>query len=91
MGLADTTTKVYTRENSVFADAFNFLLYGGKQIIKPEALQEQDMTEIVIPFDSERNIGKAAKDVTEKYRDVLKTAVVMQDSEMAYILLGIEN
>ena len=91
MGLADTTTKVYTRENSIFADAFNFLLYGGEQINKPEALQVHDMTEIAIPFSAERDIRKASKDVTEKYRDVLKTAVVMQDSEMAYILLGIEN
>ncbi len=32
MGLTDTTTKVYTRENPVFADAFNFLLYSGQEI-----------------------------------------------------------
>ena len=32
MGLTDTTTKVYTRENPVFADAFNFLLYSVKFI-----------------------------------------------------------
>ena len=29
MGLADTVTKAYMKDNSVFADAFNYLIYGG--------------------------------------------------------------
>ena len=28
MGLADTVTKAYMKENTVFADAFNYLIYG---------------------------------------------------------------
>lgn len=34
MGLADVVTKEYMREPHVFADAFNFLLYDGRQVIK---------------------------------------------------------
>lgn len=29
MGAADTVTKAYMRENTIFADAFNYLIYGG--------------------------------------------------------------
>lgn len=32
MGLPDTVTKAYMRENTVFADAFNYFLYGGRQV-----------------------------------------------------------
>ena len=53
MGFTDTVTKSYIRENTVFADAFNYLLYDGKQIIKPENLHTKDITEIAIPFHPE--------------------------------------
>ena len=35
MGLADTVTKAYMKENTVFADAFNYLIYGGKAVVDP--------------------------------------------------------
>ena len=35
MGLADTVTKAYMKENTVFADAFNYLIYGGKAVVNP--------------------------------------------------------
>lgn len=86
MGKADTVTKAYMRENTVFADAFNFLIYGGKKVIEPENLKELDTTEIAMPF------GDAATEgAVQKYRDILKSAVVMQDETASYILLGIEN
>lgn len=91
MGLTDTTTKIYTRENPVFADAFNFLLYSGQKIIHPEQLKELDTTELALPFSSESSSKTFSKDAVQKYRDVLKSAVIMKDEKMAYILLGIEN
>ena len=36
MGDKDTVTKEYMQDSAVFADVFNFLLYDGEQIIKPE-------------------------------------------------------
>ena len=33
MGMADAVTKQYMKENTVFADAFNFLLYNGDKLI----------------------------------------------------------
>ena len=31
MGTVDIVTKEYMRENAIFADAFNYLIYGGKK------------------------------------------------------------
>lgn len=53
MGLADTVTKAYMKDNSVFADAFNYLIYGGEAVVDPKQLQELDTTEIALPFGSQ--------------------------------------
>ena len=91
MGLADTVTKAYMKDNSVFADAFNYSIYGGEAVVDPAQLQELDTTEIALPFGSQDEGGKQSEEAIQKYRDVLKSAVVKQDGEAAYILLGIEN
>lgn len=91
MGLSDTVTKEYMRENTVFADAFNYLIYGGERVVDPSLLQELDTTEIALPFGDEDAYGKQTVEAVQKYRDVLKSAVIMQDNKAAYILLGIEN
>lgn len=68
-----------------FADCFNHYLYGGEQVIKPEQLTPCESTELtVIPKDD-------TVETTEKYRDVLKKCIVMQDDKATYLLLGIEN
>lgn len=91
MGLADTVTKAYMKENTVFADAFNYLIYGGKAVVNPARLQELDTTEIALPFGAQNENRTQPDDAVQKYRDVLKSAVIKQDGEAAYILLGIEN
>lgn len=92
IGAADTITKAYIRENAVFADAFNYLIYGGRQVVNPEELKEVDTTEIIIPFNTyDENKDEKKNAAVQKYRDVLKSTVIMQDSQAAYILLGIEN
>lgn len=91
MGLSDTVTKEYMRENTVFADAFNYLIYGGKRVVDPNLLQELDTTELALPFGDEDAYGKQTIEAAQKYRDVLKSAVIMQDNKAAYILLEIEN
>ena len=88
--MADTVTKQYMRENEVFADAFNFLLYNGETVIQPEKLKELDTTELAIPF-AINDKGKQQAQAVQKYRDILKTATVMTDDTAAYVLLGIES
>ena len=57
MGMADTVTKEYMRGNKVFADAFNYLIYGGKAVVDPAQLRELDTTEIVLPFGAKDENG----------------------------------
>lgn len=90
MGYADGTAKEYTRQNDIFADAFNFYLYGGAQTIKPEQLRELDTAELSILPDAESR-GKRNGRAAQRYRDVLKSVSAMEDGRAAYLLLGIEN
>lgn len=91
MGVADVVTKAYIRENCVFADAVNFLIYHGNCVVSPADLQELDTTELAILLNAENSRSKKRNSTVQKYRDVLKRAVVMQDSRAAYVLFGIEN
>ena len=61
-------------QRDIFADAFNFYLYGGRQVLHPEQLRELDSTELSYPFGAD---GRG--EPVQKYRDVLKSAVFMED------------
>lgn len=88
MSEKDIETKAYIRENTVFADAFNFLIYNGRKIIHPDKLRELDTTELALLVDAEE---KRKNETVQKYRDLLKSAVVMQGEQTTYLILGIEN
>ena len=85
MGRIDTETKAFMSDPSRFADAFNYLIYDGQPVIKPEMLKPLDTTEIAIPY------GNNARAPEQKYRDVLKLLSVMRDHEAIYAVLGVEN
>lgn len=91
MGFADTVTKKYMNENTIFADAFNYLIYSGNRVVDPANLKELDTTEIALPFGEPDTKGDTNEDAVQKYRDVLKSAVIKQDNIVTYILFGIEN
>ena len=84
MGVMDTEGKQYLSNPVVFADAFNYLLYDGKQIIKPEKLKELDTTELTVPY------GNNARVPVQKYRDLLKLWNAMMDENAIYVVLGAE-
>lgn len=86
LGRKDTVTKNYMKQNTIFADAFNYYIYGGQQRILPGQLQELDTTEIVVPYGADD-----AGEPEQVYRDVMKSVVAMKDEYAAYLLLGIEN
>jgi len=85
MGRIDTETKAFMSDPARFADAFNYLIYDGQQVIKPGDLKSLDTTEIAIPF------GHNARVPEQKFRDVLKLVSVMRDGEAIYAVLGLEN
>lgn len=87
MGQPDTVTKNFIRDNEVFAEIFNYLIYGGKEIIKPENLTELDTAEIIDIFDKD-GISSLA---LQKFRDILKSAEFKTDGKVTYCLLAVEN
>ena len=84
MGAIDTEGKKYLSDNEIFADAFNYLMYDGRQVIKAEELREIDTTELAVPY------GNGAKVPVQKYRDILKLWNAMMDENAIYVILGAE-
>ena len=42
--------KKYMSDNEKFADVFNYILYDGKPVIKPEALYDGDPNELMLKW-----------------------------------------
>ncbi len=83
----DTLTKKFVRDREVFADAFNYFLYDGRNVIKPEQLKDADTTEVVVPY-GEDETGIRMQPV-QKIRDAFYS--VMTEGNKVYMLCGIEN
>ena len=83
---ADTVTKDYVKDAGVFADIFNYYIYGGRQVILPEQLVERDSTKIALPYGADGTVVPV-----QKFRDVQKLYAAMTDGKMEYILYGAEN
>ncbi len=89
MGSVDTATKAMMRKNEFFADAVNLAVFGGRPVVHPEDLRELDTAEIAIPAGTAKYNDK--KDFLQKFRDVLKEAVIKTDDRVTYVLIGVEN
>jgi len=84
MGAIDTEAKAYFSSPDKVADAFNYFMYGGKNIIKPNELNPMDTTSVVLPY------GNGKKQPLQKIRDVLKLYTAMKGNDAYYLILGIE-
>jgi hypothetical protein len=82
---ADTITKDYMSDTAIFADVFNYYIYGGEQIIQPEQLIERDSTKITLPYGADGAVVPV-----QKFRDVQKLYAAMTDGNLGYVLYGIE-
>ena len=87
----DTVTKIYMKNDAVFADAFNFYVYSGRPVIKPEDLTELDSNESAAIFASNNSKGNKPDASVQRIRDVLKYAVIKRDKDTILAVLGIEN
>ena len=86
MGAKDTKAKEFLSDNERFADLFNYYLYDGRQVIKAVDLQEQDTTQVLSIFGADkREIQK------QKWRDILKSAIIKTTEYGIFVLLGVEN
>ena len=84
MGSVDIEGKKYLSDPVIFADAFNYLLYDGAQVIKPDELRELDTAGLTVPC------GRGARAPVQKYRDLLKLWNAMTDDTAIYVILGAE-
>ena len=85
MGLRGTLEKQYPRSNKRFADAFNYFLYDGEQVVDPDKLHEIDGTEIAMPYGKD-----GAKSPVQRFRDQIRTWEVLQmaDDRTIYVVLA---
>ncbi len=83
---ADTVTKDFISDANVFSDVFNYYIYGGQQVIRPEQLTPQDSVKIALPY------GVDGKTVPiQRFRDAQKLYTAMTDGKVEYVLYGIES
>lgn len=74
-------------QNEIFADVFNYYIYGGEQVVNPDRLEELDTREVDVPYG-----GKdGAEQPVQRTRDVIKSLVAMMDRHTAYLILAVEN
>lgn len=88
MSKIDACTKAYMSNPRFFSDVFNYYFFQGRQVVKPEELSVQDITELALPYgENDENVIIPA----QKYRDILKLWTIMTSEDATYMLLGIEN
>ena len=86
----DTILKNYWSGNDEFADLFNAVLFGGRQIIKPEELSELNSENSLLEFDKDKNNKTHIKTVTSS-RDVIKIQKHSSALGINLAMLGLEN
>ena len=69
---ADTVTKAYVQDPHIFADIFNYFIYGGRQVIEPGHLTQRDSTKIALPYGADGAVVPV-----QKFRDVQKLYAAM--------------
>lgn len=74
---ADTVTKDYVKNVDIFADVFNYYIYGGRQVVQPEQLIERDTAKVALPYGAD---GAAIS--VQRFHDAQKLYAAMTDEEI---------
>lgn len=87
MGIIDNVTRDYLKDANVFADAFNYLLYKGDSVIKPQNLRTMSTAKLT------KKNGEKELEYVERTRDLLREVIVQHsiDNGINYMILGIES
>ena len=93
MSKKDTISKAFLADNHRFADLCNYYLFDGKQVIDPDELTEQDTTELIDAVSyAEKAFGISDRSISiQKWRDILKKAIIRYTDKCVYVIIGIEN
>ena len=81
----DTVLKNYWSNNEQFADLFNAVLFSGRQVIRPEELEDVDTEESVVM--EHREYAKSVSSV----RDVIKIRKISTEFGAEFVMIGMEN
>lgn len=81
----DTVLKNYWSDNEQFADIFNAVLFEGKQVIKPEELENLDTEESSVL--EHRNCAESIK----ASRDNIKVSKKSTAYGVEFVMLGLES
>lgn len=78
----DVVLKDFWRDNRRFADLFNTVLFQGKEVLKPDALEEQD-TEIsgIIEMKNYRETLSRSRDVVKKMADGFEFVILAEENQ----------
>lgn len=78
----DVVLKDFWRDNRRFADLFNTVLFQGKEVLKPDALEEQD-TEIsgIIEMKNYRETLSRSRDVVKKLSDGFEFVILAEENQ----------
>ncbi len=86
MGTKDTKAKEFLSDSERFADLFNYYLFEGRQVIKATDLCERDTTKVLSIFGADKKETQK-----QKWRDLLKSAIIKSTEYGIFVLLGVEN
>lgn len=82
MGLIDSVTVKYLKNNKVFADAFNFFIYNGEQRVKPECLHDLDTRELdLLYYEVDNSLDGAKHNTKQSTKDKKGTAAKSEASK----------
>ncbi|MCD7904509.1 MAG: hypothetical protein LUG24_02815 [Clostridiales bacterium] len=70
MGRVDVLTKNYMKNKRVFADAFNYYVYDGEQVIDPNKLRKVDASAVTVPY-GEDETGIKTQPIQKNKRHLL--------------------
>ena len=82
----DHITKIFMEQPEIFADAVNYAVYKGKQVVDPNTLESAPTVATSFVYN-----GEDVKISFEKIRDVRKTVRLDPAERTAYMVYGAEN
>ncbi len=83
MGKADIAVKNWLSDNDRFADLFNGTIFGGRQIVRPEELENMDReTDIIVTDKEKKSRGmQRHRDVVKRWKKGLDLAVLACEAQ----------
>ena len=77
MGQMDLYQSDFYEDKSRFADVFNGVLFGGREIMKPEELENEDS--VMVGLKKKRNLKKVICDKIRRWRDRYVSILVLEN------------